>query len=296
MRFTIRDLLSLTFVMALMFGWWAHYAAYSVRTFSAEAQRKETWHDLDVARYRAEYWQQKYETAAKGPQGDQPSEWGDLQLRFVYDGEPPKSNTVAARTKDCAKFTLVDETWQVDPKSKGVANVALYLDSTRSMAAIHPDLLKAESEEVAIVAKECRFEPHVAILRIGQTLVLKNEDRFGHNFHCPLAKNKSFNDLLPPGESIQKKPAALDRVEERPAPLNCGIHPHMQGHLFVVNHPYAAVSDRKGKLTIPEAARGQTCLFRLARTGKVARRKAPRREGLANRDGSPARAGDSTRV
>ena len=43
MKFTIRDLLWLTFVVALAIGWWLHHRAWFEK-FSATAHDSEIWH------------------------------------------------------------------------------------------------------------------------------------------------------------------------------------------------------------------------------------------------------------
>ena len=37
------------------------------------------------------------------------------------------------------------------------------------------------SDEVVLDNKDCRFEPHVAVVRTSQKLALKNSDPVGHN-------------------------------------------------------------------------------------------------------------------
>src|SRR5687767_4260311 len=100
-------------------------------------------------------------------------EWGDLRMRFVVDGKPPKLQPLPV-TKDrevCGK-EIPSERFVVD-KDGGIQNfvVWLLLDKGGKLA-IHPDYDKPEvkNREVVVVMKECRFQPHVVAIRVGQAL------------------------------------------------------------------------------------------------------------------------------
>ena len=86
----------------------------------------------------------------------------------------------------------------------------------------------------------CRFEPHISILRVGQTLVVKNSDPVGHNTKADAFKNTSFNDLIPAGGEIKK---IWDQAEVLPVKIGCSIHTWMGGYVLVRANPYAAVTD-----------------------------------------------------
>ena len=47
--------------------------------------------------------------------------------------------------------------------------------------------------------KDCRFDPHVAFVQTGQTLVIKNSDTVGHNSNVATIKNPPSNNLIPAG-------------------------------------------------------------------------------------------------
>jgi hypothetical protein len=61
-RFTIRELLFLNLVVALLFGWWVHYDSYRHRLRHCQDLLKQAWHDHEVCERKADYWQQEYET------------------------------------------------------------------------------------------------------------------------------------------------------------------------------------------------------------------------------------------
>ena len=82
--------------------------------------------------------------------------------------------------------------------------------------------------------KNCRFQPHVSILRVGQTLVIKNSDTVGHNTKAEAFKNTSFNDIIPAGQEIKK---TWDQPETLPVKIGCSIHTWMGGWILVRSIP-----------------------------------------------------------
>ena len=167
-------------------------------------------------------------------------QWGHLSARFVFDGTPPKPVPTVV-TKDqavCGKFKLVDETLVVNSKNKGIANVIVFLRDTKKPA-IHPDYEKALKEKVLLNNINCRFEPRVALIRTGQTVVLGNKDPVGHNTKIDTFFNPGVNPLIPSGAQLEQK----FMIEERlPARVSCSIHPWMGAWLVIRSNPYFAAS------------------------------------------------------
>ena len=46
---------------------------------------------------------------------------------------------------------------------------------------IHPDYEAKLKEPVVLDNNGCAFHPHITLVRVGQTLVIKNSDPTGHN-------------------------------------------------------------------------------------------------------------------
>jgi plastocyanin len=182
-------------------------------------------------------------------------EWGDLEGTFVFKGTPPTPAKINV-DKDqafCGKHNLVDEKVAVNKENGGLANVVVYLfDQTKPK--IHPDYEKTAKAEVIVDNANCRFEPHVAGLRVGQTLVLGNKDPIGHNTKADFFKNNPFNDLIPAGGSIKK---TFTEEETTPSSLSCSIHAWMNAYLLIRNDPYFAVSDKDGKFVIKNLPVGE---------------------------------------
>ena len=186
------------------------------------------------------------------------AEWGNLRGRFVLDGKAPERPLLQIN-KDvefCGKHEPRLEKLVVHPQDQGIANVIVWLDVKAGVkVAIHESYSPAEKAKVRLSNKGCRFDPHVTMLRTGQTLLIDNPDQVDHNTAAGLDRNSPFNELTPAGKSAER--TKFDQPEKLPAPIQCAIHPWMTGWLVVKDHPYVAVSDEHGRFEIKHLPVGE---------------------------------------
>lgn len=187
------------------------------------------------------------------------AQWGDLTATFILDGKAPESKPLTV-TKDqqvCGN-TIPDDSLIVS-SSGGIANVivAIYLKETDPLPPIHDDYKKSAGEKVELDNHKCRFEPHIAVLRVGQPLILKNSDAVGHNTKIDVLNNTPVNPIIPSNAQLEQK---FNMEERLPANVSCSIHPWMSAKLVVKKHPYVGVSDKDGKLTIKNMPVGKWSL------------------------------------
>ena len=188
----------------------------------------------------------------------QSEEWGTLKGRIVYDGPAPKPEAVNV-TKDqafCGKHNLVDEDLVVNPENKGLANVAiwLYVGRRDPNPPVHESYAKTADDKVTLTNDKCRFEPHVALLRTSQTLVLGNDDPVGHNTKIDTFVNQPINYTIPSESKLEQ---TFSEKERLPAAVSCSIHPWMKAWLVVQDHPYMAVTDKDGNFEITNVPAGE---------------------------------------
>jgi plastocyanin len=186
------------------------------------------------------------------------AEFGDLSARFVYDGPPPKppAANITSDKEFCSKYHIVDESLIVNEKDRGVANVLvqLFLGRGEAKPPIHESYSATSSGEVQFDNSQCRFAPHILVLRTSQTLVTGNSDAIGHNTNFPTLSNPQVNVLIPAGGQMKLK----FTIEERfPVKVSCNIHPWMSAYVVVKDHPYVGVSDANGKLEIKNLPAGE---------------------------------------
>lgn len=182
--------------------------------------------------------------------------WGHLKGRFVYDGTPPAADALQI-TKDqevCGKHDLRDESLIVS-EGGGLKNVVVFLYLGRGDEApeAHPSYADAASTAVVLDNLNCRFEPHVAMLQTGQTLLVKNSDPVGHNTKIDTFTNPPMNQTIPAGGMLEH---SFDEAERKPMPTSCTIHPWMTAHLLIRDNPYFAVSNENGEFEIKNLPRG----------------------------------------
>lgn len=181
------------------------------------------------------------------------AEWGSLKGRFVVDGMPPQLPAlVVDKDQFCIDSKPINELVVVGDNG-GLANAVVYVFlGRRGKIDVHPDYAEQLSDPVMLNNLRCSFHPHIALVRTGQTIDIKNSDPVGHNTKIDGRRNK-FNQTIPAGETIEYQ---AQQTEVTPAPVNCSIHTWMFGHLLVQDHPYMAVSAEDGTFEIKNLPAG----------------------------------------
>ncbi len=155
----------------------------------------------------------------------------------------------------CGKHELHDEGLEVAPDG-GLQNAVIFLRTEGvDVAPSYDDSAKAD---VLLDNKNCRFEPHVAVLRTSQSLVLKNSDPIGHNSKVEPIKNPAINPIIPSGEEIKQQ---FPDEENLPIKVGCNIHPWMGAWIVVRKTPYVAVADKEGNFEIKDLPVGKELEF-----------------------------------
>jgi hypothetical protein len=196
--------------------------------------------------------------------------WGSLEGRVVWKGDLPKVESLETTIRKhpdaklilaAPKELLLDPTWRIDPKTKGLANVVVFLKRPAGgKLPIHPDD-KVRNEPVVIEAPDCIFVPHVAAVypewfdgdkrgATGQKLISRNSTRVLQNRHLkgdPLI-NAEFNAAIQPLVGEQKYDV---KAQLLPLMMKSQMHFWMQAYVFAFDHPYYAISKEDGTFTIP---------------------------------------------
>ena len=157
----------------------------------------------------------------------------------------------------CKAGVLLDSTEvEIDAKSLGLKNVVVWLrpddkvkDNMFPVGQIHPNLAKPKSVQHVIDQPMCQFEPRITVARAGDTLVVKNSSKIGHNVNYA-SDLQSFNNLVPAGGEV-KLAKALE-AQRTPITVACNIHPWMKATVRVFDHPYYALTDKDGRFEIKD--------------------------------------------
>jgi hypothetical protein len=103
-----------------------------------------------------------------------------------------------------------------------------------------------------LVQKNKNFEPHILVIQVGSTVQFPNKDPFFHNVFS-LFDGKRFDLGLYEGGSTNS--ARFDRPGV--SFLFCNIHPEMSAVIIAVDTPFFGLSDRSGRLIIPDVPEGR---------------------------------------
>jgi hypothetical protein len=111
-------------------------------------------------------------------------------------------------------------------------------------------------QAVVLDQKGCQYHPHVAVLQVGQPLVIQSDDNTLHNVHMT-------GPAVPGGELNQSmaRPGRIDPIEFRkPAVAQrvyCDVHSWMESFRVVLPHPFHAVTAEDGSYTIDDVPPGK---------------------------------------
>lgn len=187
-------------------------------------------------------------------------ETGTIKAQFVYGGSAfdPAAVVPDKDREFCGKHELVNERLIINKSNNGIQNVIFQVYNGRGGSKLPES--PASAKTLTLANNQCRFEPHVVILQVGDTLSITNPDPIGHNANLNFFANASQNPLIPPG-------AKVDVLIEKPEPgivrVDCNIHPWMTAQVVALDHPFAAVSDKDGTIEIKGVPAGEKLVFRI---------------------------------
>lgn len=195
-----------------------------------------------------------------------PAEWVTVRGRVLWLGVVPKPEvldlgTSADKPACCAGGPVVSNRLLIDPATKGVRNVVVWLrpDSDDRAAPfppdrIHPDLRNPVPVQRVLDQPNCQFEPRVIAAREGDSLLVRNSSAIRHNVTFTDRWAVDFNRTLSASEVLESDPLSADRL---PATVRCTVHPWMEARLRVFDHPYFAVTDDQGRFELKQVPRGR---------------------------------------
>lgn len=108
--------------------------------------------------------------------------------------------------------------------------------------------------EVVLDQTSCRYVPHLLAAQVGQTLKVKNSDPIMHNVHGVNRKTEKdeFNWAQPKAGLEDTK----DLKKAGHVAIKCEVHAWMNAHLWIVKHPFFAVTGEDGAFTLPKLPPG----------------------------------------
>lgn len=208
-------------------------------------------------------------TATTPPPGPAPAPSGEktavegkglatLKGKVTIDGQAPTAKDISAQVnmQDDKAHCLKDDpknhepgkdrTWVVG-KDGGVANVAVWIRPPANKYFKISD--EDKKKEVKVDQPFCHFEPHVSVAVAGQKVEVENSAPMSHN-----TKWKGDARKVPGGNQTIASKGHIDLALQpdwtTPVQLNCDIHKWMEGYIWVLETPFAAVTKEDGTFEI----------------------------------------------
>jgi hypothetical protein len=176
---------------------------------------------------------------------------GTVGGKVTFKGTPPvrKPPNVSVDPY-CAKHPAPPVEDFVVAADGSLANVVIYIREGVPEGTEYPP----PAEPVVIDQVDCRYTPHVVGLQVGQPLKVSNGDATMHNVHG-MPKNASEFNIV----QGQKGAGHVWKFKEpeRGFILKCDVHTWMRAYVWVLPHPYFAVSKPDGSFTLPKLPPGQ---------------------------------------
>lgn len=168
-----------------------------------------------------------------------------------YDGPTPTPQRVDVKTKEdiCHADPIYSEELVVSDDKE----VQWVVVSIKGIRLGKPFAKPAEDKDKPTIDQiGCRFEPHIAVVGLGQPLKVLNSDGILHNVHTFSKKNRPKNIAMP---GVIKETKLKFRRPEY-IKVKCDIHPWMVAYIVVAEHPYYEVTDEKGVFELKDVPPG----------------------------------------
>jgi plastocyanin len=174
-----------------------------------------------------------------------------IEGRVTYTGAIPTRRIVV--TKDREVCGEVRDWQQAEVGADdGLRNAVVYLQEV--------DRGKAWPEGVRLQTpildnRNCMFDPHVQVIPPGQ-LEIHNSDPVLHNVKAYYGRRAAFNLALP------DEGMTVARELERPGVVRfeCDAHGWMEAWIYVLAHPYFAITGENGEFRIEDVPPGEYVL------------------------------------
>ena len=143
----------------------------------------------------------------------------------------------------------LDESVIVNPLTGGIADLFIYL---RTPPPVIDPAWASKEKEVVIESRGGEFHPRAAVVRTDQVTRWTNSDPTGFLLQMYGIANSNQVFFVPREDNVGVT-MKLPKAEPIPMPVQADCDPQHAGQwmrLLVVDHPFAAVTDRNGRFRI----------------------------------------------
>src|SRR5262245_9226211 len=180
--------------------------------------------------------------------------------RVGFLGEPPR--IVFPITKNPEVCCVGGEKERPSPrivlgKDGGVKNTVVYLTAVTEGKPF-PD------KYAQLDQTKCAYDPHILLAPQGAKMIMKNSDPILHHAHGYFMKNDAFNLAFPTQGQNVEVPLRREGILS----IKCDAgHSWMSAYVFVMSHPYYAVTDEEGRFRLDNIPAGRPYNLRVWHEG-----------------------------
>jgi plastocyanin len=156
---------------------------------------------------------------------------------------------------------------EVAPETRGLKDAVVWLEGA-TVPAGSPKGPK--SDPIRMDQRDYQFLPHVLAITAGEEVEFLNSDAANHGVTAssPEPRNR-FDVSTSPGVTYRHRFVASGR----PVAIGCPIHGAMSAWIYVLDHPYHAVTDARGSFRLPPVPPGRYVLHVRHPDGGMGRRQ-----------------------
>lgn len=158
-----------------------------------------------------------------------------------------QQNTVSAHVKLWEKNSSERQRERATPRD--LSGVVVWLRSLDPKTAFTGD--PGPHKRSQMVQKNKSFQPHILVVPVGSTVDFPNRDPFFHNVFSLFDGRRFDLGLYEAGTTNSVR---FDRIGI--SFLFCNIHPEMSAVVIAVDTSYYSISDRSGRISIPDVPDG----------------------------------------
>lgn len=171
---------------------------------------------------------------------------GTIEGTVRLNGTPPKPikfpPTEYATCRESYPFGITYDPIDVNKEDNQIRSAFVYVKK-----GLEGKIFEVPKEPVLLVAQQCRFVPRVVGIRVGQELVIENKDPTWHSAHVmPIENQESHSSSGTAGIIIKR---SFTKVEGG-IKVRCPAHHWEAAWINVLEHPFYATTDAKGKFEI----------------------------------------------
>lgn len=185
--------------------------------------------------------------------------WGTLRGRIMFSGAIPEPAVIVplgAVAKGCPEEGILNEGILVDPLTKGLANVFVYV---RRASRVHKTVVETQSQEVTLLPRGCRFIPYAKIVGINQPILIRSEDPVRHHLFFLDTYVPSRSPVFP-GSPKLPYIKTFTKTETKPIWILCHSHPWERAWILVLDHGYGTVTTDSGEFLLEQLPVGDLTL------------------------------------